>query len=264
MCFNEGMWIHACVSIASLLDNSRRKCSYCFHLVISPDMPNHVKENILKIAQHYDPVSSIEFLEPNSDLDGTKTGWRSITTFYRFALIELLKLDKVIYADVDILFTRDLTELDAVELGDNYLAGVEDIGARGNYGKRIGYVNAGVLVMNLKKLREVYPELIKESCIEYEYADQDILNKVCRGRILELDWMYNLIPYYMDEFVRLATFFFQTDYFEIEEKFIERGCAIVHFALGLKPWALEPGRNPPLFAGRWERYKKTVMEIAGK
>jgi lipopolysaccharide biosynthesis glycosyltransferase len=60
--------------------------------------------------------------------------------------------DKLLYLDVDILFNRDIRLL-----YDTDVSGVEYAAARDHYGKyllRPDYINAGVLLLNLKKMKE--------------------------------------------------------------------------------------------------------------
>lgn len=60
--------------------------------------------------------------------------------------------DKILYLDVDILFNRDICLLYDTDVSD-----VEYAAAKDHYGKyliRPDYVNAGVLLLNLKKIKE--------------------------------------------------------------------------------------------------------------
>lgn len=60
--------------------------------------------------------------------------------------------DKLLYLDVDILFNRDICLLYDIDI-----AGVEYAAARDHYGKYLinpNYVNAGVLLFNLAKMKE--------------------------------------------------------------------------------------------------------------
>ncbi len=60
--------------------------------------------------------------------------------------------DKLLYLDVDILFNRDVRLLYDIDVSD-----VEYAAARDHYGKYLvspNYVNAGVLLFNLKKMKE--------------------------------------------------------------------------------------------------------------
>lgn len=81
--------------------------------------------------------------------------------------------DKLLYLDVDILFNRDICLLYDTDVSD-----VEYAAARDHYGKyliRPDYVNAGVLLLNLKKIKETgllvkARKLIKEK--KLVFADQ--------------------------------------------------------------------------------------------
>lgn len=81
--------------------------------------------------------------------------------------------DKLLYLDVDILFNRDIKLLYDIDI-DNY----EYAAARDNYGKYLlnpNYINAGVLLFNMNKIKETgllekSRRLIKEK--KLVFADQ--------------------------------------------------------------------------------------------
>ena len=80
--------------------------------------------------------------------------------------------DKILYLDVDILFNRDICLLYDTDVSD-----VEYAAARDHYGKyliRPDYVNAGVLLLNLKKIKETgllvkSRKLIREKKLVFAY-----------------------------------------------------------------------------------------------
>lgn len=84
--------------------------------------------------------------------------------------------DKMLYLDVDILFNRDIDLLYNIDI-ENY----EYAAARDHYGKYLlnpNYINAGVLLFNIKKCRETglfekARELIKTK--KMLFADQDAI-----------------------------------------------------------------------------------------
>lgn len=81
--------------------------------------------------------------------------------------------DKLLYLDVDILFNRDITLLYGIDVTD-----YEYAAARDHYGKYLlnhNYINAGVLLFNMKKVKEnglleKARKLIKEK--KLVFADQ--------------------------------------------------------------------------------------------
>ena len=94
--------------------------------------------------------------------------------------------DKLLYLDVDILFNRDIRLLYDIDVED-----YEYAAARDHYGKYLinpNYVNAGVLLFNMKKIRETgllakARELIKTK--KLVFADQSaVIRSTTRKRML--------------------------------------------------------------------------------
>ncbi len=94
--------------------------------------------------------------------------------------------DKLLYLDVDILFNRDIRLLYDIDVAD-----YEYAAARDHYGKYLinpNYVNAGVLLFNMKKIRETgllakARELIKTK--KLVFADQSaVIRSTTRKRML--------------------------------------------------------------------------------
>lgn len=99
---------------------------------------------------------------------------------------------KVLYLDVDTIVLKDLAKLYAVDITGKDFAGILD--AYGRYLIHPHYVNTGVLLMNLDKMKE---EGAFAKCIEllathhYFFPDQAVLNKVCKKGKLYLPREYN-------------------------------------------------------------------------
>ena len=117
-------------------------------------------------------------------------------TFLRYFISDFVEEDKVLYLDCDLVVTRDLSPLFDVELGDNPLAAVKDLGAQVYFNEH-GF-NAGVLLINnrLWKQEEVRKQLIEmtnELHDKVAQDDQSILNLLFKDRWLALDFKYNCI-----------------------------------------------------------------------
>lgn len=91
--------------------------------------------------------------------------------------------DKLLYLDVDILFHRDISLLYGIDLGD-----AEYAAARDHYGKYLlnpNYINAGVLLMNLRRMKETgiltrARALLREK--KLVFADQSALIRSTRKK----------------------------------------------------------------------------------
>ncbi len=93
--------------------------------------------------------------------------------------------DKILYLDADIMFNRDIRLLYDIDVSD-----VEYAAARDHYGKYLvnpNYINAGVILMNLEKMRETgiltrARKLLREK--KLPFADQSALIRSTTSRKL--------------------------------------------------------------------------------
>ena len=112
------------------------------------------------------------------------------------------------------------------------------------------YVNAGVLVFNLKAMRDY--DLVKAFMdrvpMKYPYQDQDILNAVCFEHIQFADRKYNVCP------LNGLTPDSERNLTKSEIEVINsayKSPAIVHYAQPQKPWL---SRSFPMASYWWKYY----------
>lgn len=115
-------------------------------------------------------------------------------TLGRLFLARHTKEDKILYLDADTIVKGDLSPIWLQEMEGAALIGTIDRGALelwGDYTKTLtyggipGYLNAGVLLMNLDLIRRLNLDgqaLDLLNANYYNFADQDVLNIVCKGR----------------------------------------------------------------------------------
>lgn len=120
--------------------------------------------------------------------------------FAKLLISELTNEDKVIYLDMDTIVKKDLSLLWEFDFNDNYALGVKDYGVldeNNHYGKlhiNCKYINTGVLVLNLRKIRE---DNLVERLFNYInshkliYPDQDAFNIICNSKISYIPSIYN-------------------------------------------------------------------------
>ena len=148
----------------------------------------------------------------------------------------LTQYDKVLYLDVDIIVDGNISELWNTNIEEYVVAAVREESVEANE-ERLGipknqkYFNAGVLLMNLKKIREekFFEKIMNYLKKNYEtilYSDQDVLNAVFYNTWLELDEKWNYHNYFVIrrnskiELINLDT------------------PRIIHYTGPIKPWEL--------------------------
>lgn len=106
----------------------------------------------------------------------------------RCFLTKILDEDKVLYIDVDTIVDGDISELWNLNLSGSCIAGKYE-------SWKVDYINSGVLIMDLKQIREqkLDEKVIRllKSC-KFAYPDQDAINFIFRGRILPIDEKFNM------------------------------------------------------------------------
>lgn len=220
VCFRDdsgSYYKNAYVTILSVFENTKE--SVTMH-ILHDETIHHGKKALEELAERYNQnivFHTVPTLEP--EVAAAITQRYSIGATYRYYIHELLDVDKAIYLDCDLIVNMDIGELYSVELGDKLLAAVLDAHSywkdgkpRSQYKKMIeyhglvpeSYINTGVMVMNLKKVREVSTG--DNICIEKTlasvrdnipcyYPDMEIINSLLadwRDSILFLDERFNL------------------------------------------------------------------------
>lgn len=183
-------------------------------------------------------------------------GWKGHdTAYYRLLLPSLLEFDKAIYIDSDTLVMSSLEDLYNQELDNYFAAGVID---PGGYTSHIfkhlkqsdPYINAGMLLLNLKLMRELdFIEGCKRIYFQYSdeinYGDQDVLNLVAQGKKKSID----------NKFCRSLQINDETyDNFDLATQKAD----IIHFVGGVKPWMRCANRKA--FEFWWEYANKLNIE----
>lgn len=109
----------------------------------------------------------------------------------RACLTKILPVtDIALSMDCDTIVDGDISGLWKQDLTDHYLAACMEPGKS----KQDPYFQMGVVLFNLKKLREdgMDDRIINElNTKAYGFPEQDCINELCKGRILEMDSKYN-------------------------------------------------------------------------
>ena len=200
------------VAIASLIENA--SVDYRYRIIV---LNTGLRaENVEKIKKNERDGFVIDFIDISEDVKNIKSRFKnvyhfSVVTYYRLFIASLFpQYDKIVYLDCDLVLLGDVSELYYTELGENILAAAPEQFVRSTDEFRryaevaLGvdpdlYVNAGVLVINLKEFRkcqieEQFVRLITEYDFDLLDPDQAYLNYLCRDKIYELPNGWNKEP----------------------------------------------------------------------
>jgi len=245
--FDEGYVKPTAVAIASLLEVSKGVCDYNIYCIINnADVSGKSRASLEKLVRNYNG-SNLIFLQANNDFDKSYCGAWPVSAYYRLMLPKLLpNMERIIYADGDIIFCNDLSECSRIDLRDNLIAAV---GIRTEK-----YINSGFLIMNLQKIRRdgLCEQWVKVSQKEkFASPDQDLLNITCRDKILFLPWKYNFRPYGLARSKNLFGFS------EKEYDELNRHLVVLHWNDSRKPWKLPAAP----YADLWRKYEAIASRL---
>jgi len=219
------------ITLTSLKQHASR--DYKYHIyVLHTGLSEDSKKEIKKFKEKWFRVSfnnvSLQIASLGNKLN--VRDYYTLTTYYRLILPDTyLGIKKGLYLDSDIVVLDDISKLYNTHLGKNYVGAVKD-GSVQLFEEFITYVegalkiphenyfNAGILLMNFKKMREDHftrqiTNLIKR--VSFKVAqDQDLLNVVCKDKVQYISPAWNTMP--------------------LGEK--NPMPSLIHYNLTLKPW----------------------------
>ncbi len=210
---NYAPWLDT--AIRSMVENARKDYEYKIY-VLHQDLTD---EDIRKIKTGVKPPFSIEFVTMEEEFEGItdreenrlRCDYFTLSIYFRLFIADMYpSYDKGIYIDSDIIVPGDISEMYEIELGDNIFAACQDHSILGvpklekYLENTIGvnkneYVNSGVLLMNLKMMRderfsEHFLYLFNKYHFDCVAPDQDYINAMCNGKIVYLDECWDTMP----------------------------------------------------------------------
>jgi len=199
------------VTLESMLDNASKDYNYSIKVLNT----GITAENIAKIKKYERENVNIEFVDMQKSLE--ELGLRLHTciyytqvTYYRLFIPSLYpQYDKALYLDPDIVILGDVAKLYNINIGNNLVGATTDefvmslpkiqayfIKCLG-LNKVTDYFNAGVLIMNLKQMREQkFEEQFIDLLAKYKFVvqDQDYLNVICKDQVHYISGLWDKMP----------------------------------------------------------------------
>lgn len=243
---------------------------YVFDAGIKDESKDKIKASVTNGSVTFITIDISDFKDFPKTID-----YISIATYFRLKLPTYLSnVDKVIYIDVDAVVGGDLYQLWLEPLNGKPVGAVIDPTIEffsDNYKINLGleneqhYFNAGVLLIDVNKLREVkFESNVIDFFHEYgsiiKYQDQDILNGVLKGNVQYLNAKYNYMPSYKKlekKELKISD--------RLNHLLIKDGQPIIfHFCGTKKPWYLSCSHDgfeiyeKILSLSLWKSYKITL------
>lgn len=239
------------IAILSLKQNASKNYKYIIN-VLNTGLK---QENTTLVKRLEDENFTINFCDITDKIEPIKNKLKdvfhfSLVTYYRLFIEELFpEYDKALYLDCDIVVLGDISKLYNTDIENYLLAGIEEQVVNSHpvfreYSQVVlglnpkNYINAGIILMNLKKFREYKIEdkfihLINTYNFDTIAPDQDYLNLLCAGLIKYMPngWNKESLPLELEGELNL-----------------------VHYALYKKPWQHDEVLNGEYF---WEYAKKS-------
>ena len=199
------------VALASLKACKSNNYDYHIHVLYTGGLNGYSK----KIKKMEEENLCIDFIDVTKEIDRIRDcmicrDYYTPAIYYRLLIPELFPAyDKVLYMDCDTVALTDVAELYNVDIQDNYIGAVADQAVaavpqfRAYTKNALGieadkYFNSGVIVMNLKKFREVkFYEKFGEVLRSYNFTiapDQDVLNLICKDKVHYYGAGWNKMP----------------------------------------------------------------------
>ncbi|MGM9753018.1 MAG: glycosyltransferase [Candidatus Cryptobacteroides sp.] len=205
------------VALRSIMDNSSK--DYNYHLIILHQGLR--EENIKRLDSLSEGNFKVEGLPMKEKFEGIESDfignklradYFTLTIYFRLFIADMFpQYDRGIYLDSDIVVPGDLSKLYEKDLAGNYIAAcpdysIQEVPPLMDYVKEavgvdrnLDYINSGVLLMDLAKLRELkfgtrFLEVLNKYHFDCIAPDQDYINALCKGKILYLGEEWDAMP----------------------------------------------------------------------
>ena len=250
---DEGYVMQTAVAITSVIRNKAAESNYDIY-IIGTGLSDSSVETFLSMRGRGVEISVIQ-----AEIDAELYKQKNAESIYlvatkaallKFEIPRILRREKVLYLDGDIIVMGDLSELFSVDLGDSYAAVVRDLPQvlfdvpLIDVGIGRDYFNSGVMLLNLKQLRV---ENVREKLVDEKrrrsndtLMDQNVLNIVFKDRVLQLPMKYNVLyanlrrSWKEPGVVERLNQLYGTSYRAAQD--LRRDAVVVHYSSKDKPW----------------------------
>lgn len=240
---------YAGVMLASLFENNKDVAITVYALTDYVDDANQQK--FYELANNYKQQIFFVNIDINKFRDlphgGTRFSHIGLGAYYRLLSDVLLPNDviKALYLDCDIIVNASLKSLYDIDITDVAVCALYDKpDVSSNYSERLGYngndgyVNSGVLLINLEywrrmKFSEKAFQFLHTHLDKIVYHDQDVLNALLHDKKKVFPLRYNMMECFFMKQPSLHSMYLN----QLHDAILHP--AIIHFTGTRKPWHIE-------------------------
>ena len=250
-CLDNNYLMLCGVAITSILENNK-DVEITFH-IIGVGLTDKSKKDLNFAIKKYTNASLIHYeldekVLQSYDFNICNSELFTIATYARFFIADFLpkNIDKLLYLDCDIIVAKSLNSLWNIDITEYAIASAPDLSCMYDmynhnlyeifdFKDSFVYINAGVLLVNLKYWRE---HNLRDKMLDFSiknkeklvFADQDVINSVLSESRLILPVKYNVQEfYYMNEYLILKSY-------RDEVECAINQPVIIHYTGNRKPW----------------------------
>lgn len=200
------------VAVFSLLTNYKGLSKIDIYIIVDSE------KSTIKLTEMFDSLIGIfhnfdiHYININSCCENNNilTNIKSQATMYRLFIPHIIQIDRLLYIDSDVIIEGDISEIFNWNRDNMCLSGVKDLSITTRVDRDHSmqleipntsqYINAGVILMNLNKIREIG---LHDKCLDlaqkksFKFKDQDIINSVFYGKIGFLPFQANVMCAYI-------------------------------------------------------------------
>lgn len=206
---NSNYFNYSLVMLKSLFDNNQQR-QFCIYLIYSNVTYEEIENLKRFVAENNSQLVALKVSQDIFRNFPRQERW-TVETYYRLLIADLLPINvkKVLYLDIDIIVNNRVDELYETNIDNYYMAvceeksgavDIEKINYRWKREVKTKYFNAGVMLMNLEKIRQditfaSYVEAVKQLEYDLPYMDQDLMNYLLGENVkyIEADKYNNVI-----------------------------------------------------------------------
>lgn len=270
------------IAMYSLFDNNREFKNITVY-ILDNCISEEGKKQLREIANYFE--RQIEFLDCSAigewlgndvmEMFQSENTNVPVTSYARLFLPDLLdeSIDKILYLDADSIILGSYADLWSKNIDEYAVLGVLDnvnreARIRVGLSENFGYINAGVLLMNLAYLRKMdFGTCVRNFIKKYQgrvfHHDQGVINGVLNDKIGILPVQYNMLSFLFEQnsVEKIKKMYdIPRFYSEQEYRLAKENPVFIHFTEGYlqRPW-VKNSKHPS--KAKWMEYRsKTIWK----